>query len=145
MRKLITCAVTGAILLAMLGCVFLPSAVFSEDRDTVLLAKTIYALGKNESYKTKLALGAVVMNRVDSGWFANDLGGVLRDQQQFPAGTRYDSESLRAAHDVLSGSRVIDASALYYQSSDASDPWGAENRVARVGSYSFYSESGNHI
>ena len=76
---------------------------------------------------------------------ANDLGGVLRDQQQFPAGTRYDNESLRAAHDVLSGSRVIDASALYYQSSDASDPWGAENRVAQVGSYSFYSESGNHI
>ena len=145
MRRLITGAITGAILLAMLVCVFLPSAVFSEDRDTVLLAKTIYALGKNESYKTKLALGTVVMNRLDSGWFAGDLGGVLRDQQQFPAGTRYDNESLRAAHDVLSGSRAIDASALYYQSSNAIDSWGVENRVAQVGSYSFYSESGNHI
>ena len=145
MRKLITGAITGAIILALLVCAFLPTAVFSEDRDTVLLAKTIYALGKNESYQTKLALGAVVMNRVESGWFANDLGSVLRDQQQFPAGTRYDDESLRAAHDVLSGRRIIDASALYYQAADASHPWGAENRIAQIGAYSFYTESGNRL
>ena len=118
---------------------------YTENRDTVLLAKTIYALGRAESYETKLALGTVVMNRVDSGWFANDLGDVLRDQQQFPSGTRYDDESLRAAHDVLSGRRVIDASALYYQASDASNSWGAENRIAQIGAYSFYSESGNQI
>ena len=29
--------------------------------------------------------------------YENDLGDVLRDQQHFPAGTRYDNESLRAA------------------------------------------------
>lgn len=141
MRRLIT----GAIVLALLACLFIPSVDFTEDRDTVLLARTIYALCRDESYQTKLALGTVVMNRVESGWFANDLGEVLRDQQQFPAGSRYDDESLRAAHDVLSGKRALDGTALYYQSESASDPWGDENRVARVGSFSFYSESAYNL
>ncbi len=141
MRRLIT----GAIVLALLACVFIPSVDYTEDRDTVLLARTIYALCRDESYNTKLALGTVVMNRVRSGWFANDLGDVLRDQQQFPAGTRYDDDSLRAAHDVISGRRAIDDAALYYQSANASDPWGNENLVAQVGSYSFYSEPGSYI
>jgi spore germination cell wall hydrolase CwlJ-like protein len=77
---------------AALAFVFVPSASYTEDRDTILLARTIYALGKNESYQTKLALGSVVMNRVASPWFADDLGDVLRDQQQFPAGSRYDDD-----------------------------------------------------
>ena len=56
MRKLIA----GMVMLAVLVCVFMPGVSFTEDRDTVLLAKTIYALGRNESYETKLALGNVV-------------------------------------------------------------------------------------
>ena len=87
------------IVLALLACALIPSVGFTEDRDTVLLARTLYALGKNESYATKLALGTVVMNRLENNWFADSLGEVLNDQQQFPAGSRYDDESLRAALD----------------------------------------------
>ena len=139
MRKLIA----GVAMLAVLVCVFMPSVSFTEDRDTVLLAKTIYALGKSEDYKTKLALGSVVMNRVENPWFRGGLGEILQDQQQFPAGSRYDTESLRAAHDVLSGKRVLDANALYYQAADSSNAWGEAYRVDSVGSYNFYSVSGN--
>ena len=109
----------------------------------MLLARTIYALGRNESYETKLALGTVVMNRVENPWFADTLGEVLRDQQQFPAGSRYDDESLKAAHAVLTGERALDASALYYQAADARAKWGDENRVASAGNYNFYSADGN--
>ena len=128
---------------AALAFVFVPSASYTEDHDTILLARTIYALGKNESYETKLALGSVVMNRVESPWFADDLGDVLRDQQQFPAGSRYDDDSLRAAHALISGKRTLDESALYYQAADASNPWGDAWRVDSVGGYHFYSMSGN--
>ena len=69
----------------LLACMLVPSVRFTEDNDTVLLAKVIYAQCKNEDYSAKLALGREV----------------LREQQQFPAGTRYDSESLRAAHAVI--------------------------------------------
>ena len=130
------------VMLALLACMFIPSVSFTEDKDTVLLARTIYALGKGESYQTKLALGSVVMNRVENNWFADSLGEVLNDQQQFPYGKRYDDDSLRAAHDVLSGKRTLSGEALYYQSADASNPWADTYRVDSEGNYNFYSRSG---
>ena len=139
MRRIIA----GLAVLAAMAAMFVPSVGFTEDRDTVQLARAIYALGKAESYETKLAIGTVAMNRVENPWFANDLGEVLRDQQQFPAGSRYDGDSLRAAHAVISGARNLPGSALYYQAADASLAWGDANRVDAVGGYNFYSESGN--
>jgi len=139
MRKMIA----AIAVLALLVCALIPSASFTEDRDTILLARTIYALGKTEDYETKLALGTVVMNRLENNWFADSLGEVLKDQQQFPAGSRYDDDSLRAAHELLSGKRTLNASALYYQSADASRSWGSENMVDSVGGYNFYSVNGN--
>jgi len=139
MRKLIA----GIIMLAMLACVFIPSVSFTEDRDTVLLARAIYALGKGESYETKLALGSVAMNRVESSWFRDSLGEVLAEQQQFPTGSRYDDDSLRAAHDVISGTRALPADALYYQAADSANAWGSDYQVDSIGNYNFYSRSGN--
>ena len=135
--------IAGLIMLAAVAAMFVPSVSFTEDQDTVRLARAIYALGKDESYAAKLALGTVVMNRVENPWFPADLGGVLSEQQQFPAGSRYDSDSLRAAHAVLSGERSLPGSALYYQAADASLVWGEANRVGSVGNYNFYSENGN--
>lgn len=131
-------------MLALAVCLFLPEARFTEDEDTVLLARTIYALGKEESYATKLKLGSVVMNRVENAWFPDDLGEVLSDPQQFPAGNRYDADSLRAAHELLTGRRALDGDALYYQAADASEPWGEAHRVDSAGNYNFYCESGNN-
>ena len=140
MRKL-----AGALLaLAIAVCIFLPSTRYTEDADTVLLARTIYALGKNESYSTKLKLGSVVMNRMENDWFPDELGAVLNDPQQFPAGSRYDSDSLRAAHALISGKRALRSDALYYQAADASAPWDDEYRVASAGNYNFYCEDGNN-
>ena len=135
--------IAGLIVLVAVAALFVPSVSFTEDADTVRLARVLYALGKTETYETKLALGTVVMNRVENPWFANDLGEVLGDQQQFPAGSRYDGDSLRAAHAVLSGKRTLPGSALYYRAADASFAWGDANRVDSVGGYSFYSDSGN--
>ena len=131
--------IAGLLVVVAVVCVFIPSVRFTEDRDTIRLARVLYALGKTESYDTKLALGTVVMNRVENPWFPGDLGDVLRDQQQFPSGTRYDEESLRAAHALLSGERNLPENALYYQARDAAQPWGEANRVDRAGSYNFYS------
>ena len=139
MRKVLIAMLALAVLAALL----LPSVSFTEDRATIRLARTIYALGRNESYETKLALGSVVMNRVNSGWFPNDLNGVLSDQQQFPAGKRYDDDSLRAAHAVLSGKRTLDTDALYYQAADAPNVWDEETLCRRVGNYNLYYLNGN--
>lgn len=127
---------------AMFACILVPGVSFTEDNDTIHLAKSIYALARNESYETKLAIGSVVMNRVENPWFGDTLGEVLNEQHQFPAGSRYDAESLSAAHDVLSGKRVLNKNALYYRASDAAGEWDAEE-VKTIGGYTFYSENGN--
>ena len=127
---------------AMLACILVPGVSFTEDEDTIQLARSIYALARSESYETKLAIGSVVMNRVENPWFGGTVGEVLSQQHQFPAGSRYDAESLSAAHDVLSGKRVLSRDALYYRAADAAGAWDAE-AVRTVGSYTFYSENGN--
>ena len=109
---------------------------YTENRDAVLLAKTIYALG----YETKLALGTLVMNRVNNAWFGNTLDEVLTEQQQFPSGEKYDDESLKAAHAVLTGTRTLSDSALYYQATDSAQPR-ADEPLRIIGGYAFYASS----
>ena len=118
MRKWIAVLALAALLVGAL----LPGVSFTEDRDTVLLARAIYALARNDTYDAKLAIGTVAMNRLDSVWFADSLNGVLNEQHQFPIGSRYDADSLSAAHAVLAGRRTLGAEALYYQTADASEP-----------------------
>ena len=125
-------------LAVMCACIAIPAPSFTEDSATVRLARTIYALAADEPYETKLAIGSVVMNRVDSPWYPSTLEEVLAQQQQFPCGTRYDEESLAAAHDVISGQRTLSPDAIAYQSKDASAPRGDENKCAESGSYNFY-------
>ena len=124
-------------LVALIACALVPNVSFTEDRDTVLLARVIYALARNEGYDTKLAIGTVAMNRMDSVWFADDLAGVLNEQHQFPIGSRYDAESLRAAHAVLAGWRTLSPDALYYQSLAATQPR-QDAPIQTVGGYAFY-------
>ena len=124
-------------LLALLACALVPNVSFTEDRDTVLLARAIYALARDEGYDAKLAIGTVAMNRLESVWFPDDLAGVLNEQHQFPIGSRYDSESLAAAHAVLSGRRTLSTDALYYQSLAASQPR-SDAPLAVVGGYAFF-------
>ena len=138
MKKWIAAACVALALCAAL----LPGVSFTEDRDTVLLARTIYALARHESYETKLAIGSVVMNRVENAWFADDLNSVLNEQHQFPIGSRYDADSLAAAHAALAGRRALPADALYYRAADATETW-SEAPVKVVGGYAFYDADGN--
>lgn len=126
-------------LAVMCLCAAIPVMSFTEDKSTVRLARTIYALSASESYETKLAIGSVAMNRVDSPWYPNSLGEVLSQQHQFPCGSRYDTESLRAAHAVISGERTLDPWVIAYQAKDASSPRGDADKCAESGGYNFYS------
>ena len=124
-------------LAALLGCVLSPGVSYTEDRDTVLLARAIYALAKEDGYDAKLALGTVAMNRLDSVFFPDTLSGVLEQQHQFPIGSRYDAQSLAAAHAVLSGRRTLGAEALYYRALNASRPR-TDAPLSTVGHFAFY-------
>lgn len=62
-------------------------AVDVEVSDVTLLAALIQCEAGNESYEGKLAVGAVVMNRVRSGSYPNTVSGVINAPSQFPPAT----------------------------------------------------------
>nr|MBQ8252322.1 cell wall hydrolase [Lachnospiraceae bacterium] len=55
--------------------------------DVTLLAALIQCEAGNEPYEGKLAVGAVVMNRVRSGGYPNTISGVIYARGQFPPAT----------------------------------------------------------
>lgn len=136
MRKLIA----AVLVLCAIACV--PSVSFTEDAATVRLARVIYALAGCDTHEAKLAIGCVVMNRVESPWFPDALADVLKGQQQFPCGNKYDAESLEAAHAVLAGERTLPKAALYYRAKDATARWTLAP-CAEAGNFYFYMENGD--
>lgn len=53
--------------------------------DLYLLAKTIYAEARGESYTGQVAVGAVILNRVASSSFPNTISGVVYQKHAFTA------------------------------------------------------------
>jgi N-acetylmuramoyl-L-alanine amidase len=74
-----------------------------------LLARLISSEAEGESYLGKVAVGAVVLNRVRSSIFPNTIAGVIYQPGQFEPvdngriNNPPTEESLRAARDVLNG------------------------------------------
>ena len=62
-------------------------AVSCETSDVTLLAALIQCEAGKESYEGKLAVGAVVMNRVRSGSYPSSVSGVVNAPSQFPPAT----------------------------------------------------------
>ncbi len=81
----------------------------SSSSNQYLLARLIYAEARGETYKGKVAVGAVVLNRVRSSEFPNTLSGVIYQKNAFESVTNGsinntpDSDCLRAAKEAMNG------------------------------------------
>ena len=88
---------------------YTPTRGVSSSDDVMLLSRIIHAESKGEPFIGKVAVGAVILNRVESPIFPNSLSGVLFQAHAFQAvsnGTVWsqpDAESIRAARNALSG------------------------------------------
>lgn len=107
----------------------LPQTVQNVNVET-LLAGLIYCEAGNQPYEGKVAVGAVVMNRVASGRFPNSIEGVIYQRGQFtPAMTgklarviasgRIPESCFQAARAALAGETTV-GSALYFNTSHGS-------------------------
>ena len=137
MKKAVVC------LALLFLAIVLPSLSFTEDQETVLLARAVYAVARDESYVTKLAVASAALNRVDDPWHPNTLRGVLEEKHQFPIGSYYDAESLRAAHEALAGRRNLPAGVMYFQSAAGASRWDDTYLYRTIGGLSFYTRDGN--
>ena len=124
---------------------------YLEDGDTYYneytlywLSRIIYSESGNQPMKGKIAVGNVVMNRVKSPKFPNNIKSVLFQKNQFsPAmsGSIYrkpNEDSVIAAKMVMDGAVVLKY-ALFFNR-EGMDTYAARNRtyVATIGGHDFY-------
>ncbi|MBQ0017193.1 MAG: cell wall hydrolase [Clostridiales bacterium] len=94
-----------------------------------LLAKLIYSEARGEIYTGQVAVGAVVLNRVDDAGFPNTLEGVIYQPWAFTAlhdgqfGMEPNSTAYQAAQDAMNGWDPSYGSLYYYNPTTATSSW----------------------
>ena len=109
------------------------------------LAATIQAEAGGESYTGKLAVGSVIMNRVKSSAFPNDIKSVITQNMQFASyrsgkveliiANGPNSTCVSAAQEVLGGARVGDY--LFFMTKYYADYYGIAE-YTMIGNHAFF-------
>ena len=122
---------------------------YYDSDDLYWLSRIINAEAKGEPLLGKVAVGTVVLNRVESPLFPNSVYDVIFDKKngvQFtPAanGTVYDTpteESIIAAKLCLDGASISDKALFFVNEALAQSSWVSDNRqyIVTVGNHKFY-------
>ena len=97
--------------------------------DLYLLAKLIHSEARGEPYEGQVAVGAVVLNRVDDAGFPNTLQGVIYQPWAFTAlhdgqfNLEPNSTAYQAAQDALNGWDPTYGCLYYYNPVTATSSW----------------------
>lgn len=114
------------------------------DSNLYLLSCCVYGEARGESYTGKVAIAAVVLNRVKSSSFPNTISGVIYQKGAFTAvsdgqinlGT--NDECTRAAQDALNGWDPTYGCVYYYNPKTATNRWIRTRPVAvTIGNHVF--------
>lgn len=112
--------------------------------DVYLLAKIIHAEARGESYTGKVAVGAVVLNRVKSPNFPNTISGVVYQPYAFTAvadgqiNLSPNAEAERAARAAMNGWDPTYGSLYYYNPAIATSKWiFSRKTVTTIGKHVF--------
>lgn len=115
-----------------------------ESNDLYLLAKCIHAEARGESYVGKVAVGAVILNRVASPDFPDTIYGVIYQPWAFTAvhdgqiNLEPEAASYQAATDALNGWDPSYGSLYYYNPVTASSSWiFSRQTVVTIGKHVF--------
>ena len=118
--------------------------------DLYWLSRIIHAEAEAEPYKGKVAVGNVIMNRVNSTQFPNTIKGVIFEYYkgipQFSPveeGTIYNipnADSIAAAKEALNGTRPVGNCTYFFNPDKAPGKWIVQNKtyVTRIGNHVFY-------
>lgn len=115
-----------------------PVSTYSQE-DLDLLSRLITAEAQGESYNAKVSVGAVVMNRVKSGLFANSISGVIYQNidghyQFTPVMNGWinkpaEAQSIAAAKEALGGKDPTNG-ALFFFDDTITNKWLLERQVS---------------
>lgn len=112
--------------------------------DIYLLARCVYGEARGEVYLGKVAVAAVILNRVDDANFPNSVSGVIYQPGAFDAvsdgqiNLSPDEECIRAARDAFGGWDPTNGCLYYYNPKTATNKWMLSKEVTlTVGNHSF--------
>ncbi len=131
------------------GGVCKPASEVYWDGTVLWLSRIIYAESRGEPLRGKIAVGNVIMNRVESPLFPNTIYSVIFDRKygtQFTpvaTGAIYNTpteECVRAAKMVLEGATVHDRVLYFMNPRIATSSWISKNRkyAFTIGNHAFY-------
>lgn len=125
--------VVGASTLAALGIASLASgaaaAASYNESESYILARLVNGEARGEPYLGKVAVAAVVLNRVKSSYFPNTISGVIYQAGAFDCvadgqiNLTPDADSLRAARDAMNGWDPTGGCLYYYNPATATSSW----------------------
>lgn len=112
--------------------------------DVFLLSAIIESEAADEPYLGKVAVGAVIVNRVASAEFPNTLGGVIFQPGAFESvgngqfGREISTDSHRAARDAWSGQDPTNDALYFWNPAKPVNPWVWQRRqVVQIGRHVF--------
>lgn len=114
--------------------------------DVQLLARAINGEARGESYEGQVAVGAVILNRVNSPEFPNTLAGVIYQPGAFTAvsdgqiNVPIDEKStvFKAAQDAINGWDPTNGCLYYFNPNTATSSWiWSKTIVKTIGSHHF--------
>ena len=137
---------TGTVHVVSGSGALIPGDQFYKQDDLFWLSRVIFAESGNQSLKGKMAVGNVVLNRVNSHLFPNNILEVLSQRNQFSTwlggrlANRTPTESCVIAAKLVMDGGVVEETrgALFFDSLVCS--WAARNKtyVATLGGHKFY-------
>ena len=120
------------------------AASSNQSSDVDLLARCVYGEARGEPYVGKVAVAAVVLNRVKSSSFPNTIAGVIYQKDAFTAvkdGQFYltpDADAYRAARDALNGWDPTYGCLYYYNPRTITKTWILSREVRlNIGKHAF--------
>ena len=99
--------------------------------DVQLLARAINGEARGETYEGQVAVGAVILNRVEHSSFPNTIAGVIYQPGAFTAVSdgqinvpiKQGSTVLKAAQDALNGWDPTNGAIYYFNPNTATNSW----------------------
>ena len=120
------------------------SAASYNESETYLLGRLVHGEARGEPYVGKVAVAAVVLNRVRSSAFPNSISGVIYQPGAFSVisdgqiSLSPDAEALRAAKDALAGADPTGGCVFYYNPKKTSNSYMLSKPVAvAIGNHNF--------
>lgn len=119
------------------------SSSSSHESDVWLMACAINGEGRGEPYVGQVAIGAVIMNRVNHPSFPNTIAGVIYQPGAFDAvkdgqiNLTPSSSCIKAARDAINGWDPTNGAIYYWNPSTATNKW--------IQSVPVMSSIGNHV